>query len=90
MMVVPACSARVELPSMSCDWRRWARWMRLSAALGLARAFSQATETAPLLVAVQRDLYHIMAETAATPENAARFRPSTRNGSPGWRRKSTR
>ena len=45
-----------------------------TAALGLARAFSQATETAPLLVAVQRDLYHIMAETAATPENAERFR----------------
>ncbi len=45
-----------------------------TAALGMARASSVAPETNPLLVTVQRDLYHLMAEIAATPENAARFR----------------
>jgi cob(I)alamin adenosyltransferase len=45
-----------------------------SAALGLARATCQAEQTAPLLLQIQRDLYLLMAEVAATPENAARFR----------------
>lgn len=45
-----------------------------SAAIGLARATCQAEQTAPLLIAVQRDLYNMMAEIGATPENAARFR----------------
>jgi cob(I)alamin adenosyltransferase len=45
-----------------------------SAALGLARALCQAGQTAPILVQVQRDLYALMAEVAATPENAERFR----------------
>ncbi|MBN2147931.1 MAG: cob(I)yrinic acid a,c-diamide adenosyltransferase [Anaerolineales bacterium] len=45
-----------------------------TAALGLARATSQAVQTPPLLLAVQRDLYYLMAEAAATPKNAAQFR----------------
>ena len=45
-----------------------------SAALGLARAFCLAAQTRPLIEAVQRDLYALMAEIAATPENAGRFR----------------
>jgi cob(I)alamin adenosyltransferase len=45
-----------------------------SAALGLARAFSQAAQTGPILAEVQRDLYALMAEVAAAPENAAAFR----------------
>jgi cob(I)alamin adenosyltransferase len=45
-----------------------------SAALGLARSLCKAEQTGPLLVGVQRDLYALMAEVAATPENAARFR----------------
>lgn len=45
-----------------------------TAALGMARAVCQAQETAPILLGVQRDLYRLMAEVAATPENAARFR----------------
>jgi cob(I)alamin adenosyltransferase len=45
-----------------------------TAALGLARAACQAVETAPLLLVVQRDLYNMMAEISATPNNAARFR----------------
>lgn len=48
-----------------------------SAALGLARAASQLPDFQPLILAVQRDLYHLMAEVAATPENAARFRTIT-------------
>ncbi len=45
-----------------------------SAALGMARALCLAPQSGPLLLAVQRDLYALMAEVAATPENAARFR----------------
>jgi cob(I)alamin adenosyltransferase len=50
-----------------------------SAALGTARAFCQAEQSAGLLTAVQRDLYHMMAEVAATIENAARFRTIDEN-----------
>jgi cob(I)alamin adenosyltransferase len=45
-----------------------------SAALGLARAQVQSAEIDELLVKVQQDLYHIMAELSATSEHAARFR----------------
>ncbi len=44
-----------------------------SAALGLARASVSAPQTAPILLEAQRDLYKLMAEVAATPENEARF-----------------
>jgi cob(I)alamin adenosyltransferase len=44
-----------------------------SAALGMARAACQVTANLELLLTVQRDLYHLMAELAATPENASRF-----------------
>ncbi|MEJ5223239.1 MAG: cob(I)yrinic acid a,c-diamide adenosyltransferase [Anaerolineales bacterium] len=45
-----------------------------TAALGLARATCQAPQIAPLLLTAQRDLYTLMAEVAATPENAGKFR----------------
>ncbi len=45
-----------------------------SAALGLARALSQTSESAEILRPVQRHLYQLMAEVAAAPEHAARFR----------------
>ncbi len=45
-----------------------------TAALGIARAFARSPRTAEILTRVQRDLYSLMAEVAATPENAARFR----------------
>lgn len=45
-----------------------------SAALGMARAACRREGTAEWLIAIQRDLYHLMAEVAATPDNAARFR----------------
>jgi cob(I)alamin adenosyltransferase len=45
-----------------------------SAALGLARALCKDQLTAGLLEDVQRDLYAIMAEVAATPENVEQFR----------------
>jgi cob(I)alamin adenosyltransferase len=48
-----------------------------TAALGLARASCLDSHTAPLLLQVQRDLYGLMAEVAATPENASRFRSIT-------------
>ncbi len=46
----------------------------LSAALGLARAFAQTERSRAIAEQVQRHLYQIMAEVAATPENAAHFR----------------
>jgi cob(I)alamin adenosyltransferase len=45
-----------------------------TAALGLARATVTAPRIGPLLLDVQRDLYHLMAEVGATPENAEKFR----------------
>lgn len=45
-----------------------------SAALGLARSQSVAPGVNDSLVRIQRDLYHIMAEIAAAPENALKFR----------------
>ncbi len=44
-----------------------------SAAVGLARAQCSSPQTPPILLETQRDLYKLMAEVAATPENAARF-----------------
>ena len=45
-----------------------------SSAVGLARAQSNSLQTGDLLLEVQRDLYHLMAELSATKENAAKFR----------------
>jgi cob(I)alamin adenosyltransferase len=45
-----------------------------SAALGLARAASQSSETGMLLLEIQRDLYNLMAEVSATAKTAAQFR----------------
>lgn len=44
-----------------------------SAALGLARAICTSDEMQDVLRQVQRDLYHMMAEIAATPQAAHRF-----------------
>ena len=44
-----------------------------SAAMGLARASVQDARCANLLLEAQRDLYYVMAEVAATPENAGKF-----------------
>jgi len=45
-----------------------------TAALGLARASSRTEDCPAVLLDIQRDLYHLMSEISATPENAARFR----------------
>ena len=45
-----------------------------TAALGFGRSACQGERSAGLILTVQRDLYALMAEIAATPENAARFR----------------
>lgn len=45
-----------------------------TAALGLARSLLQDEELRQVILHIQRDLYLLMAEVAATPENAARFR----------------
>ena len=44
-----------------------------TAALGLARAQSEVVVVKEITLQIQRDLYLLMAETAATPENAERF-----------------
>jgi cob(I)alamin adenosyltransferase len=45
-----------------------------NAALGLVRATCSRQLTAQIILTIQQDLYHIMAEVAATPRNAGRFR----------------
>lgn len=49
-----------------------------SASLGLARATVRDPRCGPLLLEAQRDLYRLMAELAATPENADQFHFDTR------------
>lgn len=44
-----------------------------SATLGLARALARDPRCGPLVIELQRDLYKLMAEVAAPPENAAQF-----------------
>jgi cob(I)alamin adenosyltransferase len=44
-----------------------------NAALGFVRAISEDTRTKEVIIAIQRDLYKLMAEVSATPTNAARF-----------------
>lgn len=44
-----------------------------SAALGLARALATSDETQRVLLAAQRDLYHIMSEVASLPDVAERL-----------------
>ncbi len=44
-----------------------------TATLGLARALSRLPETQACLLQIQRHLYGLMGETAATPENAEKF-----------------
>ena len=48
-----------------------------TAALGIVRAVSKHPLTAELVLIVQRDLYQLMAEVAATPDNALQFRKIT-------------
>lgn len=45
-----------------------------AAALGLARSLTSLPSTRTTLETIQRDLYRLMAEVAAVPEEAARFR----------------
>ncbi len=44
-----------------------------TATLGLARAAAREPRSGPVLLEAQRDLYRLMAEVAAAPENAAQF-----------------
>jgi len=45
-----------------------------NAAIGMARANCKAEPTGEILLAIQNDLYYIMAEIAATRENVEKFR----------------
>lgn len=45
-----------------------------SAALGLARSLTQDERITGVVLQIQRELYQLMAEVAATPENAEQFR----------------
>lgn len=46
----------------------------ISSSLGLAKALSESEVVTEVATQVQRDLYHLMAELAATEENAEKFR----------------
>ena len=50
-----------------------------SAALGVARAACQGNISAEIILTIQRDLYSIMAEIAASPEHAEQFRKVNAN-----------
>lgn len=44
-----------------------------NAAIALARTLSLTPQTSSILMEVQKDLYHMMAEVSTTPDNASRF-----------------
>lgn len=46
----------------------------VSSTLGLAKSLSDSEKISELTTEIQRDLYHMMAELAATTENAIKFR----------------
>jgi cob(I)alamin adenosyltransferase len=46
----------------------------VSSVLGLAKSLSDSTNIKELTTEIQRDLYHLMAELAATKKNAEKFR----------------
>jgi cob(I)alamin adenosyltransferase len=48
-----------------------------NAAIGLARSIALLSQTSSILITVQKDLYHMMAEIAAQPENVLQFRNIT-------------
>jgi cob(I)alamin adenosyltransferase len=50
-----------------------------TAAIGLSRVYCIAPESSPILMTVQRHLYGLMAEAAAAPENAVKFRTIDEN-----------
>jgi len=54
-----------------------------NAAMGVARAAARSPLTRDALLQAQRDLYHLMAELAATPKTAGRFR-TIDAGRVGW------
>ena len=54
-----------------------------SAALGVARSACQGNSSAEIILTVQRDLYSIMAEIAASPEQAVQFR-KVNDGRVSW------
>jgi cob(I)alamin adenosyltransferase len=59
-----------------------------TAALGVARSLSTIPETQTLILETQRDLYHLMAELAASPEEAQHFRKLDR-ARMGWLESTT-
>ncbi len=44
-----------------------------SSALGMARAVCQASQSGPIILEIQRDLYNLMTEIAASPHHTAHF-----------------
>jgi cob(I)alamin adenosyltransferase len=58
-----------------------------SASLGLARSAARDARSGSLLLEVQRDLYRLMAEVAAEPDNADQFRFDA--GRVGWLEEQT-
>ena len=48
-----------------------------NSAIAVARTLSLAPETSAILIQVQKDLYHMMSEVVASPDNALNFRKIT-------------
>jgi cob(I)alamin adenosyltransferase len=65
---------RGRVPKHALRPRTYGTVDEASAALGLARSLLGSEEARQVLTQVQRDLYHLMAEVAATAEEAERFR----------------
>lgn len=64
-----------EVPKYDLRPQAYGALDEASAALGLARSLAQSKKTKEVIVEVQRDLYRMMAEIAALPEDAKRLEP---------------
>ncbi len=72
-MAPPACWAGAAYPRVMRASKPLARWMNCPPRSGWACASVQDERCRPLLLQSQRDLYHLMAEVASSPENAGQF-----------------
>ena len=61
-----------RIPNIICGSKLWEPWTNSTRRWGW-RAPGTGPRSAPLMLDVQRDLYRLMAEVAAAPENATQF-----------------
>ena len=73
MTATPACWAKAASPNTIHAPKPPDRWTKPALPWASPTAICQHPRSGELILAVQRDLYRLMAELSATPENAEKF-----------------